>query len=150
MGAPRVTVTIRNPADPSKSWDGLFLVDTGAANSLVPRSCIEALGIEPEGQRVYETADGREVRMDFARAYIEFMGDLTAGRIVIGEDGVEPLLGVTAPRVGRHRGGPGEPAAEAPAGTAAEVLGVPLKPSPAGRCGIRGAAGASQTASRFA
>ena len=34
--------------------------------------------------------------MDFARAYIEFMGDLTAGRIVIGEDGVEPLLGVTA------------------------------------------------------
>ena len=95
MGAMHVTVTIRNPADPSRSWDGLFLVDTGATDSLVPRSCIEAIGVEPEGQRVYETADGREVRLDFARAFIEFMGDLTAGRIVIGEEDVEPQLGAT-------------------------------------------------------
>ena len=96
MGAVHVTVTIRNPADSSRSRDGLFLVDTGTTDSLVPRSCISAIGIAPEGQRVYETADGREIRMDFARAYIEFMGDLTAGRIVIGDDGTEPLLGVTA------------------------------------------------------
>ena len=96
MGPTHVTVTIRNPAEPSRSWDGLFLVDTGATDSLVPRSCIEAIGVEPVGRRVYETADGREIRMDFALAYIEFMGDLTAGRIIIGDDGVEPLLGVTA------------------------------------------------------
>ena len=96
MGATHVTVTIRNPAEPSRSWDGLFLVNTGATDSLVPRSCIEAIGIEPEGQRVYETADGREIRMDFAIARIEFMGDVTAGRVIVGDDGVEPLLGVTA------------------------------------------------------
>ena len=96
MGATHVTVTIRNPADLSKSWDGLFLVDTGATDSLVPRSCVEATGVAPEGQRVYETADGREIRLDFAIARIEFMGDVTAGRIVIGEDGAEPLLGLTA------------------------------------------------------
>ena len=96
MGAVHVTVTIRNPADPSRSWDGLFPVDTGATDSLVPRSCIAAIGIAPEGQRVHETADDREIRRDFARAHIEFMGDLTAGRIVIGDDGTEPLLGVTA------------------------------------------------------
>ena len=34
--------------------------------------------------------------MDFPRARIEFMGDSTAGRIVVGDDGVEPLVGVTA------------------------------------------------------
>ena len=96
VGATHVTVTIRNPADPARSWDGLFLVDTGATNSLVPRACVEAIGLEPEGQRVYETADGREVRMDFTRAFIEFMGDLTAGRIIIADNDVEPLLGVTA------------------------------------------------------
>ena len=96
MGATHVTVTIRNPAEPSKSWDGLFLVDTGATDSLVPRSCIETIGVEPEGQRVHETADGREVRMDFAIARIEFMGDVTAGRVIVGDDGVEPLLGITA------------------------------------------------------
>ena len=96
MGATHVTVTIRNPAEPSKSWDGLFLVDTGATDSLVPRSCIKTIGVEPEGQRVHETADGREVRMDFAIARIEFMGDVTAGRVIVGDDGVEPLLGITA------------------------------------------------------
>ena len=96
MGATHVTVTIRNPADPARSWDGLFLVDAGATDSLVPRACVEAIGLEPEGQRVYETADGREVRLDFARAFIEFMGDLTAGRVMIADDDAEPLLGVTA------------------------------------------------------
>ena len=70
--------------------------DTGATDSFVPRACVEAIGLKPEGQRVYETADGREVRLDFARAFIEFMGDLTAGRLVIADDDVEPLLGVTA------------------------------------------------------
>lgn len=96
MGAVHVTVTIRNPADPSRSWDGLFLVDTGATDCLVPRSCIEAIGLDPEGQRSYETADGRQIRMDFARAFIEFTGDLTAGRIIIGDENAEPLLGLTA------------------------------------------------------
>ena len=96
MGAVHVTVTIRNPADPSRSWDGLFLVDTGATDCLVPRSCIDAIGLDPEGQRSYETADGRQIRMEFARAFIEFMGDLTAGRIIIGDENAEPLLGLTA------------------------------------------------------
>ncbi len=96
MGAIHVTVTIRNPAEPSRSWDGLFLVDTGATDCLVPRACADAIGLEPEAQRVYETADGREVRMDVTVARIEFMGDFTAGRLIIGEEDAEPLLGVTA------------------------------------------------------
>ena len=96
MGATHVTVTIRNPADPSRSWDGLFLVDAGATDCLVPRTCIEAIGLEPEGQRFYETADGRQIKMDFSLAFIEFMGDLTAGRIIIGDEDAEPLLGLTA------------------------------------------------------
>ena len=96
MGATQVTVTIRNPAEPSRRWERLFLVDTGTMNSVVPRSCIQAIGLKPEGQRIYELADGREVKLDFARAFIEFMGDLTAGRVVIADGDVEPLLGVTA------------------------------------------------------
>ena len=96
MGATHVTVTIRNPAEPDRSWDGLFLVDAGAIDSVVPRACVEAIGLAPEGQRVYETADGREARLDFARAFIEFLGDLTAGRVVIVDNDAEPLLGVAA------------------------------------------------------
>ena len=32
MGAVRVTVTVRNPADRERAWEGLFLVDTGATD----------------------------------------------------------------------------------------------------------------------
>jgi len=64
MGAPQVTVTIRNPADPEKAWEGLFLVDTRAVDSLVPRQHLEAIGLQPKGQRAYELADGSEIKMD--------------------------------------------------------------------------------------
>ncbi|MCE2486076.1 MAG: clan AA aspartic protease [Desulfurellaceae bacterium] len=96
MGATHVTVIIRNPAEPDRSWEGLFLVDTGAADSLVPRPHLEAIGLKPKGQRVYELADGREIKMDIATADIEFMGEIVGGTILFGEANVEPLLGVTA------------------------------------------------------
>ena len=64
VGVTHVTVTIRNPADPSRSWQGPFLVDTGAIDSLVPRTHLEAIGLKPAAQRVYETADGRQITMD--------------------------------------------------------------------------------------
>ena len=96
MGVTHVDVTVRNPADPARSWEGRFLVDTGAIDSLVPRSRLEAIGIEPEGQRVYERADGAGVEMDVAGARIEFLGELTAGLIIFGDADAEPLLGVTA------------------------------------------------------
>ena len=96
MGAVHVTVTIRNPAEPSRSWEGLFLIDTGATDSLVPRPHLEAIGLRSKGARVYETGDGRKIKMDMTTADIEFMGDFTAGRVIMGDDDAEPLLGVTA------------------------------------------------------
>ena len=96
MGATHVTVTIRNPAAPQRAWEGLFLVDTGATDSLVPRPHLEAIGLQPKGQRVYALADGSETRLDVTSADIEFMGDFTAGVIIFGAPDAEPLLGATA------------------------------------------------------
>ena len=96
MGATHVTVTIRNPALPDKSWEGLFLVDTGAVDSLVPREHLESIGLKPKAQRIYELADGSQLKMDITTADIEFMGDLVGGTIIFGKTGVEPILGVTA------------------------------------------------------
>ena len=42
MEATHVTAAIRNPAAPHRSWEGLFLVDTGATDCLVPRPHLEA------------------------------------------------------------------------------------------------------------
>ena len=96
MGATHVTVTIRNPADPGKSWEGLFLVDSGAIDSLVPTDHLEAIGLKPKGQRTYELADGTEVRKDITTGDIEFMGEIVGGTIIFGDLGIEPILGVTA------------------------------------------------------
>ena len=96
MGATHVTVTIRNPAAPDRAWEGLFLVDTSATDSLVPRPHLEAIGLRPRGRRVYELADGNEIVMDVATAEIEFMGEMVGGTVLFGEPDAEPLLGLTA------------------------------------------------------
>ncbi len=96
MGLTHVQVTLRNPADPARSWEGAFLVDTGAIDSLVPRDRLEQIGLQPRDQRTYELADGRQAVMDIAVAELEFMGEVVGATIVVGEEGTEPLLGVTA------------------------------------------------------
>ena len=58
MGVTHVEVTIRNPADPQRSWTGSFLVDTGAFDSLVPRTRLESIGLKPKGHREYVLANG--------------------------------------------------------------------------------------------
>ena len=90
-----MTVTVRNPADPERAWEGLFLVDTGATDCLVPRQHLEAIGVKPRGNRIYELADGSELRMDVALAEIEFMGEFAGGTVIFGDSRAEPLLGVT-------------------------------------------------------
>ena len=96
MGAIHVTVGIRNPAEPDRVWEGLFLVDTGATDCLVPRQHLESIGLAPKGRRVYELADGSEIRLDITTADVEFMGETVGATIVMGETEAEPLLGVTA------------------------------------------------------
>ena len=96
MGATYVDVTIRNPADPERTWTGKFLVDTGAFDSLVPRVHLDAIGLTPRGSREYVLADGKSVAMDITIAELEFEGEVVGGTIVYGDAGAEPLLGVTA------------------------------------------------------
>jgi clan AA aspartic protease len=94
MGATHVTVTVRNIAEPEKSWDGLFLVDTGATDCMVYRKHLEAIGLKPRGKRTYELADGTELVLDVTSAEVEFMGDFAAATIIMSDEDVEPILGV--------------------------------------------------------
>lgn len=96
MGVTHVTVTVRNPADTSQAWDGLFLVDTGAVDSLVPRKHLHAIGLVPKAQRTYELADGSEAKFDITTGDLEFMGEIVGSTIIFGADEAEPILGVTA------------------------------------------------------
>lgn len=96
MGATHITVTVKNPAARDRTWQGEFLVDTGAIESLIPRQHLEAIGVEPIGSRTYEMADGRRLRLDIGLAELEFMDETVGTTVVFIDDDVEPLLGLTA------------------------------------------------------
>ena len=63
---------------------------------MAPSDQLEKLGVKQEGKMAYELADGTVKEYPFGLVRIEFMGETTAGRVVFGATGTEPLLGVTA------------------------------------------------------
>ena len=91
MGAIHITVTIRNPAAPEQSWEDLFLVDTGAIDSLVPGDRLESIGLRPKAQRIYELADGSEIKMYITTGDLEFMGEIVGGTIILGVTALESV-----------------------------------------------------------
>jgi predicted aspartyl protease len=63
---------------------------------MAPASELARAGIVPVGRTAYELADGSVREYLFGLAQIEFMGEITAGRVIFGPNGVEPILGMTA------------------------------------------------------
>lgn len=63
---------------------------------MVPADELEKIGVRKEGKMSYELANGTVKEYPYGLARIEFMGETTAGRVIFGESGSEPLLGVTA------------------------------------------------------
>ena len=96
MGLTYVTVSLKPPGSHAGSYEALFLVDTGATDSMAPASELLRAGITPVGRSSYELADGSTIAYDFGLAQIEFLGEITAGRVIFGPEGVAPILGVTA------------------------------------------------------
>ena len=96
MGFTYVTVTMRATLRSRKKYETEFLVDSGAIDSTAPASRLKKAGIEPIGKSAYELADGTTVEYPYGLAVIEFMGEITSGRVIFGPEDAEPLLGVTA------------------------------------------------------
>lgn len=94
-GIMRVNATVRNPADPSRAWEGEFLVDTGVVECLLPKRIWEATGFSPAGERVCALPGGNKSKMEFAGGVVEFMGGVTGTSVFKAEDDVDPVLGRT-------------------------------------------------------
>ncbi len=96
MGLTKVTTKLTGLANGDASYEALFLADTGATNTLAPAEELRRIGVKPEGKTAYELADGSVKEYPYGLVRIEFMGEVTAGRVIFGDKGSEPLLGVTA------------------------------------------------------
>ena len=96
MGLIHVKTTLKAHQHAKKKYEADFLVDTGATDCMAPASALEKAGIARRGRMTYELANGDTTEYDFGLAEIEFMGELTSGRIIFAPDEAEPILGVTA------------------------------------------------------
>jgi len=96
MGLTHVTVRLTATASPNGAYEADFLFDTAATDSLAPASQLRGIGVQPVGSTVYELADGSMHEYPFGLVQIEFMGEVTAGRVIFGPENAEPILGVTA------------------------------------------------------
>lgn len=96
MGLVKVTTKITGLQEPHGSYEEVFLVDTGATDSLVPAHELQKIGVRQEGKMSYELMDGTVKEYPYGLVRIEFMGEITAGRVIFGDADSEPLLGVTA------------------------------------------------------
>lgn len=95
MGLTHVTVRL-TPLQPGSPYEAEFLVGTGATDCLAPGARLRSAGFLELGRTSYELANGTVVEYPFGSAQIEFMGELTWGRVIFGPDDAEPILGVTA------------------------------------------------------
>jgi clan AA aspartic protease len=95
MGLTYVSVKVANPADPSKSVEETFMVDSGAVYSLVPRHNLNRLGITPHSKRTFILANGEKIEREIGTAIFEYQGQRGDSLVVFGEEGDSPLLGAT-------------------------------------------------------
>lgn len=68
-------------------------VDTGAFYTVVPAAQLRELGVEPEGMRSFELADGRRVDNPIGQVRATIDGDSVITLVVFGADGGPVLLG---------------------------------------------------------
>jgi clan AA aspartic protease len=97
MGLTYVTVRLSPLATSRKHFTAPFLVDTGATDSMAPGAGLRKAGIKPVGKTAYELADGQVKEFQFGLTTIQFMGEITSGRVIFADDDdAEPVLGDTA------------------------------------------------------
>src|SRR5690349_22795377 len=96
MGLTFVKVKITNPAKPQKSANLEFLVDSGAAYSVVPAAVLKRLGIKPTSKRTFILADGSSVERQMGNALFRLNGSEGASPVIFGQKDDSTLLGIVS------------------------------------------------------
>jgi len=83
-----------NPKNPKLKVKVSFLIDTGADGSMISQKLAKKLGLEPIGTVGCELADGTEISIDLAYAYINIAGEGVFALVGIAPaNDFDPLLG---------------------------------------------------------
>ena len=96
MGLIKRRFAVTNPTEHGRRWEAEFLLDSGAIDTVVPSSQLDAIGIVRDTPQRYVMADGRVNQLETGTARIEFGGRGVGVTVVFADDQVTPLLGATA------------------------------------------------------
>lgn len=94
MGITTIFAKISNVNTPQKQISEKFMVDTGAAYTVLPYSLAKKLDIQPVKTQEFVLADGTTVTRQLGYAFVEIDGDRAPSTVVIGEKDDSPLIGV--------------------------------------------------------
>ena len=94
MGRMEVELTIKNPKDMKRLATTDFLVDSGAAYTVVPATLVKKLSLKPNFHREFILADGKKIQRAIGSAVIRFGNEEVSSPVVLGEKGDSALLGV--------------------------------------------------------
>jgi len=86
---------VSNPANSSRHTELELLVDTGATFSLIPKTALKQIGLEPDTKFKLRTADGRSIERDGGTVHIEVEGKGYRVPVIFGEEDDALVLGVT-------------------------------------------------------
>lgn len=89
-----VSIKIKNLQDASKTYEGEFLVDSGAQFTVLPEKVWKSMGLTPQREQKFSLADGTVVSRKIGSAFVEYQGVETATPVVLGHDNDSFLLGV--------------------------------------------------------
>jgi clan AA aspartic protease len=96
MGMTYVEVKITNPANPRQSAVIKFLMDSGAAYSVVPAEVLRRIGIRPRTRRTFILADGSKVERKMGHALFHLNGIEGASLVIFGEKEDSTFLGMVS------------------------------------------------------
>lgn len=94
MGITTISASIINIEDPHKKVSGKFIIDTGAAYTVVPQIQVKKLNLKPVKIQEFSLADGTTVKRKLGFAMVEIDGHRAPSTVVIGEKDDSPLIGV--------------------------------------------------------
>jgi predicted aspartyl protease len=86
--APVVSAKLRNPESGATRDDILLLIDSGADVTLLPKSAVEALGIQSTGAYELIGFDGGKSLADVVRADLLFLNKTFRGQFLLGNQDI--------------------------------------------------------------
>lgn len=89
-----MSLIIKNPLNPKKTAKIDFLVDSGAAYTVVPGNIVSRLKLKPSFEREFILADGKKIKRLVGDARIRFGTEEITTPVVLGKNGDSALLGV--------------------------------------------------------